>query len=374
MSHKLLGGRFIGQASYLIIVLLREAAVLWLALTISKVALNAQNISYVGAEACGKCHAAQLATQSASAHAHALSPAARHPLAAHFVPATELLRPPRFHFQFRSRGGELRVAVSDGRDSMELPIEWAFGAGDQAVTFVSRVDADWYLEHYFTYYSSLGALAPTPGHEGYRSNTLELARGVLYRSVDPASGILKCFRCHCTGPPVIASDREIRPAEVGVRCEGCHGPGSRHVEAASAGRASQSLIQNPGRLSASEINLFCGGCHRSPEEGPLSNTAKAWNVRHQPISLSRSGCFLKSQEKLSCLTCHDPHAKLNRDSASYDRKCASCHGAVRHHSAGEVANCISCHMPQVSPQPHLAFTNHWIGVYSEDNALVPRPQ
>jgi hypothetical protein len=170
-------------------------AMLFLALIVCCGELSAQNASYVGAETCGKCHAAQLAGQSASAHAHALSGAAQHPLAASFVPAQELVRPPRFHFQFRRSGAELRVGVSDGKETLDLPMEWAFGAGEQAVTFVSRLDADWYLEHYFTYYSAIRALAPTPGHEGYRSNTLPLARGVLYQSVDPVSGIVKCFEC-----------------------------------------------------------------------------------------------------------------------------------------------------------------------------------
>ena len=350
---------------------LGAAAMLWPALIVCGGALSAQNAAYVGAEICGKCHAARLAGQSASAHAHALAPAAQHPLADSFVPGTALLRPPRFHFQYRRRGAELRVEVSDGKETLDLPIEWAFGAGEQAVTFVSRLDADWYLEHYFSYYSTTGALAPTPGHEGYRSNTLPLARGVQYASTDPVSGIVKCFECHSTGPPHIGVDREIRPAEPGVRCEACHGPGSLHVEAASLGEAERCrrLIQNPGRMSASEINQFCGNCHRAPQDGPLSNSSKAWNVRHQPIYLSQSACFMKSRGGLSCLTCHDLHRELDRDLASYNRKCAACHSSVNHSAA---AGCVECHMPRVSPQPHIEFTNHWIGVYSEENKLRPR--
>lgn len=334
-------------------------------------ALTAQNASYVGAETCGKCHAAQFSGQSASAHAHALARAAQHPLAGSFVPGQELLRPPRFHFQFRRTGTELRVAVSDGKDTSDVPIEWAFGSGEQAVTFVSRLDSNWYLEHYFTYYSAIRALAPTPGHEGYRSNTLALARGVLYRSVDPISGVVKCFECHSTGPPGIGAGQEIHPAELGVRCEACHGPGSLHAKAAG-----QRLIQNPGRMSASEINQLCGKCHRAPQDGPLNDSNKAWNVRHQPIYLSRSSCFLKSKGALSCLTCHDLHRELDRAPASYNQKCAACHRSVKHSQASgyttaRVAGCVECHMPRVSPQPHIEFTNHWIGVYGETK-LRPR--
>jgi len=343
-----------------------------LAVLVSFGELSAQNGSYVGAETCGRCHATRLVGQSGSAHAHALYPAPRHPLAASFAPENELLRPPRYHFQFRRDGDQLRVKVSDGTETSDLPIEWAFGAGAQAVTFVSRLDSDWYLEHYFTYYSAIHTLGPTPGHEGFRSNTLPLARGVSYQSVDPVAGIVKCFECHSTGALRIGPDQEIQPAELGVRCEACHGAGSLHVEAVSAGQLEQArrLIQNPGRMSASGVNDFCGTCHRAPQEGPLSNWNKAWNVRHQPIYLAQSACFLKSKAKLSCLTCHDMHRELERDSAAYDSKCTGCHSSVKHTSA-QSNNCAGCHMPRVSPQPHIEFTNHWIGVYRSESKLRP---
>ena len=265
------------------------------------------------------------------------------------------------------------MKVSDAADSSDLPIEWAFGAGAQAVTFVSRLDADWYLEHYFTYYSAIRALAPTPGHEGYRSNTLPLARGVQYQSVDPTAGIVRCFECHSTGPPRIGPDQAIQPAELGVRCEACHGPGSLHVSTASAGQSERSrrLIQNPARMSASGVNEFCGTCHRVPQNGPLSNWNKAWNVRHQPIYLVQSACFLKSKGALSCLSCHDMHRELEHGSAVYDSKCSGCHQSVKHMAEVGTASCVGCHMPRVSPQPHIEFTNHWIGVYRGESKLRP---
>src|SRR5688572_9019545 len=73
--------------------------------------------NYVGGQACGGCHSTQLSQQSASGHARTLRPAADHPLAKFFVP------------------------------KLEIPVQWAFGSGGQAVTFVSQVDEDSYLEH-----------------------------------------------------------------------------------------------------------------------------------------------------------------------------------------------------------------------------------
>jgi hypothetical protein len=163
-----------------------------------------------------------------------------------------------------------------------------------------------------------------------------------------------------------------------VRCEACHGPGSLHVEAVSQGQPERSrrLIQNPKRMSGPEINEFCGRCHRSPQDEALTDWDKAWNVRHQPIYLAQSACFLKSQGALSCLTCHNLHQTLDHDSASYDRKCVGCHKFVKHPLESEyraTTNCVECHMPRVSPQSYIEFTNHFIGVYSKENKLRPQP-
>ena len=151
----------------------------------------AQNRQYIGAEACGACHPAQLKQQSGSAHSRSLYPAAEHPLAPSFTPSQEkqFLRPPNFHFQLSSNGGAMRVRVSDDKDVMDIPIEWAFGAGEQAVTFVTRVNEEWYIEHYLSYYSAIRSFAPTPGQNSISANTLPLAMGILYKSTDTETGI-----------------------------------------------------------------------------------------------------------------------------------------------------------------------------------------
>ena len=65
--------------------------------------LNAQ---YTGSAVCRQCHLENFEQQSHSAHAHALSPA-----------------PPG------------------------SPGQWAFGAGEKAITYVSRTSEEWYVEH-----------------------------------------------------------------------------------------------------------------------------------------------------------------------------------------------------------------------------------
>ena len=191
---------------------------------------------------------------------------------------------------------------------------------------------------------------------------------------------MRCFQCHSTGHLSLGSKFEIIPGEPGVRCEACHGPGSLHVAAVGRGEieAARKLIDNPRRLSATALNQFCGGCHRKPTPaGVATNWNDAWNTRHQPLYLSQSACFRKSQGALSCLTCHDPHESLRKNDAPYyNGRCTTCHSSKQHpHTSvsrtAKPGNCIGCHMPLVAPQAHLRFTNHWIGVYKDGAPLRP---
>ena len=201
---------------------------------------------YIGAAACKQCHPAQFAAQSSSAHAQALV-----------------------------------------QSKPEQPGEWAFGAGEQAITFVRRLDPEHYLEEGKSWYRRLNGYARTPGAAA--------DAGTRYRIYEPSAGILRCFACHSTGPLTMTSEEAIVPHELGVRCEVCHGPAAAHAR--DPGRVHP---QNPGRLTAAEINTFCGGCHRMPagatETPDLRN---AWNARHQPLLLAASRCFRESQGRLS---------------------------------------------------------------------------
>ena len=338
--------------------------------------LAAQPKQYVGSKVCASCHPAQSAQQSASGHAASLRRAAEHPLADAFAPQAPLLREPNFRYQF-SRGPDgLAVQVSDGARAATAPIQWAFGAGDQAVTFVSQLDEDSYLEHHFSYYASAKSLRATPGHEGLPAAAPRHALGVLYKTFNPDPKIMRCFQCHSTGRLTLGPSFDIQPGEPGVRCEVCHGPGSAHVAAIGRGQVetARKLIDNPRRLSASNLNQFCGNCHRKPAPaGAATNWNDPWNTRHQPLYLARSACFLKSRGALSCLTCHDPHQRLRRnDAAYYDSRCAVCHDRKKHPPlAVELRGCASCHMPAVRAHEHLRFANHWIGVYQEGATLRP---
>ncbi len=338
---------------------------------------SSQESAYVGAAACGGCHPRQFESQSASGHAQTLHRPEEHPLHEHFQPRRPLRLEPRYRFVYSLGAEGLHVSADDGEYLLDLPLEWAFGAGAHGVTFVSQSDERNYVEHRFSFYARANGLAVTTGHESLRPETLHQAVGLAYPAA--AEGIGRCFACHSTGGVSFGRRGEVNVRERGVQCETCHGPGADHIAAiAVEDRTGARLaINNPKRLSPSELNEFCGACHRRPKTPSADfDYREAWNVRHQPPYLARSRCFIEGAD-LSCLSCHDPHEDIRRENAAYYRKkCLNCHldgGPEPASACGPAAraDCVECHMPAVSVGDHLAFRNHWIGVYGEFDKTIP---
>ena len=335
--------------------------------------------SYLGADACAACHSEQFARQSASGHALSLHTTADHPAAASFAPSRPLVRRGGVRYSYRADEGGLRVEITAQGRRIDSRLEWAFGAGEQAVTFVGQVDEDRYVEHHFSYYPASGALGTTPGHRDVPVREAREAMGVYYETFGPQPSIMRCFQCHSTGPLALGDGFSLRPRELGVRCEACHGPGRQHVEAVESGALEQvtAAIRNPARLPGDKLIELCGACHRPPASaGQVIDWSDPWNVRHQPVYLSRSACVQPGGRPLACMRCHDPHGPLSPEAAQDSRRCIECHenglppASICSQAAGRT--CSSCHMPPVRPQDELRFTNHWIGVYDTEDPLRPR--
>ncbi len=335
--------------------------------------------SYLGAESCAACHEDQAARQSTSGHALSLHRVANHPAAASFLPGGSVARAGGAEYSYRAGKSGLHVEVAATGERIGALLEWAFGAGEQAVTFVGQIDEGRYVEHHLSYYSSSGSLGRTPGHRDDPSRGAEGALGVYYETFGAEPSIMRCFQCHSTGPLALGDSFSLQPNELGVRCEACHGPGRGHVEAVTSGDPdlASAAIRNPARMTGGKLLEYCGDCHRPPaSSGQVIDWTDPWNVRHQPVYLSRSACVEPSGEPLACMRCHDPHGPLSRETARTAGLCVDCHETGRppapvcRQDTGRA--CSSCHMPAVRPQDGLRFTNHWIGVYDSGNPLRPR--
>jgi hypothetical protein len=274
---------------------------------------------YTGSDACRPCHAANFTSQSATSHARALS-----------------------------------------RSTPAQHGDWAFGAGLQAITFVTRIGRDSYREDGLSWYRSLNGYAITPGQHD--------EKGIVFRTFDPAARILTCFACHSTGPVTVGKDEEVIPHELGVRCEVCHGPGAAHVHDPAHNR-----LRTPAQLSAVAMNRFCGQCHRTDNESgeELADLRDPRNARDQTLRLAASACFLRSNGRLNCITCHDPHRQLEQSASRYDSRCRTCHANPAHRQPVSAQACVTCHMPTIPDGPNLAFANHRIAIYAPGNPVTP---
>ena len=86
-------------------------------------------------------------------------------------------------------------------------------------------------------------------------------------------------------------------------------------------------------------------------------------------ALSLSQCKRKSGDKMSCVSCHDPHQEPApvEKAAFYRAKCLNCHGEAfaAKHFPGQ-RDCTQCHMPRL-PDEAVAHTQ------STDHRILRRP-
>ncbi|MGO9124151.1 MAG: multiheme c-type cytochrome [Terriglobales bacterium] len=320
---------------------------------------------FLGPDACAPCHASKVHTQKQTPMANAaMLPADSEALRSHDQ-LTFHLAPYTYQIS-RQQQGSL-YSVTDGKQTISVPLNWVFGLGESGQTYVLEHNGTFY-ESRVSYYPALDALDLTPTPSRAASVTLEdaLGRRMLY-----AGETQRCFGCHTTAS---TTNRRFDPSRLlpGVTCEACHGPGAKHVAAMKAKQMQQGLnsILDPGQLNPVDQVDFCGACHRTYVDVVLSKTSGIRNLRFQPYRLERSQCWIKSNHGITCLACHNPHQPRVRDLASYDDRCLSCH--QRGHSASDRSfktctvsanNCVSCHMPKYEmPGMHFKFTDHFIRI------------
>ena len=286
---------------------------------------------YVGSVTCRSCHPNEYALYRRSGHSRTLRRAVAIPLA-RWLNRRTADDPERTGVRWTYELDESRLTAerTEASDRQRFLIDYAFGSGRHATTFVSLTEHDptrpIALEHRLTYFAHSGSLGLTPGQSLSGHATGNSPRGRIHSSEDT----LKCFGCHAT----ITSDRgpdELDESTLipDVSCERCHGAGQSHVEAARRGEvdSDHSIQFRLDRWAADEELRLCGSCHRLPsmvQPGSI-RVDNPVLVRHQPVGLMQSACYIRSGGALTCLTCHDPHARTSRDRLSYEAICLSCH-------------------------------------------------
>jgi predicted CXXCH cytochrome family protein len=270
-------------------------------------------------------------------------------------------------------------------------IDYWFGSGDHARSYLSRTRGDELIELPLTWYSEKNgywAMSPgydSPSHAGF-------SRKATYR----------CMFCHSAYPSMKPDadrmDNATRfPADLpqGIDCQRCHGPGLAHVQAALAGSSTadlKKLIVNPAALPVERRDEVCLQCHLEPtslslpaalpvygrgvfsyqageplerymryfDHAPGSGHDDKFEFAGAPYRLRKSQCFIASEGALTCTTCHDPHEPdQSRILARSNAACVNCHTAVanaRDHDHTLTANCVSCHMQSRRPSDAIRVT------------------
>ncbi|HZW31890.1 MAG TPA: multiheme c-type cytochrome [Isosphaeraceae bacterium] len=336
---------------------------------------------YIGSRACAECHPGEAALHARSGHAVTLRPASRLALARH-LDGTTLADPerPEVQWSYQYRDDRLQLARTAPDGVQRWVVDYAFGSGHHATTFVTLVDpaAPRLFEHRLTYYRREHRLDLTPGQHEDEPRPGVTPSGYLN---DPRNS-RKCFGCHSTQVSARGGrgiDEETMIPN--VSCERCHGPGRAHVAAARGGASGDRLTLpfGPDRWTAESQMRLCGTCHRHPSRARPDQLRPddPQLARFQPVGIIQSRCYRQSGGGFSCLSCHDPHARAAGDRATYDAVCLSCHAgpgsrpqrAVERSQPAAArcpirpgGDCVECHMPRVDSGQHILFTDHWIRI------------
>jgi hypothetical protein len=312
---------------------------------------------------CAKCHKSEAATQPATLMAHALELSGANPdLSEHPLLSYKL---DKFTYTIKTTAKESIYSVSDGAETLTLPIVWSFGAAMQ--TWVLSQNGKFY-ESRVSYYPAIQGLDITPGDAMKAPRNLVEAMG---REL-PAQETKSCFGCHATGA-LVDDKLHLESLKPGLLCEHCHQGAAVHA-ADALKHDYDSAPASLSALTAENMSNFCGQCHRNFSTVVNQRLLGPTDIRFAPFRLALSKCFDGTDARIRCTSCHDPHADVNREIASYDPKCLACHAPSKKSAGGALhpeakactvakTNCAGCHMPrEPRVDGHVTFTDHFIRI------------
>ncbi|HEY4049722.1 MAG TPA: tetratricopeptide repeat protein [Acidobacteriaceae bacterium] len=328
---------------------------------------------------CAKCHEAIYDSYQKTPMAHASGAATDGLLPGEFTHAAS-----RVHYRLFLRDG--RAWLSYDRPNAqpghtlqgEQELEYFVGSGLRGRTYLFEKHGYWF-ESPVNWYSKQRVWDMNP-------KSLDAREMPFTLKVD--SG---CLHCHASAvQPAMAGANNHFAAQPflhgGITCESCHGDPSTHLS--SGGRGP---ILNATELPPSKRDSICLQCHlegeisvnrvgrslaafvpgedlseyvvhfvRAGESGANGRATSQWEA------LLESECKKKSGDRLTCITCHDPHSSPAPEQRTlyFRNKCLTCHGQAsfpsKHHP--DQPDCVGCHMAREKTEnvAHEQVTDHRI--------------
>lgn len=331
----------------------------------------------LGASRCVGCHSSEVEGYARSAMAHSLRTAGQEPDGEVTTADAKIT--------MHSSATGYWQRLQSGGDVSDYRISYVIGSGNHASGYLLDV-GDHLFQSPVAYYKSRHAYDLAPGYEGLASPdfTRPIAEGCLF--------------CHSgTALKVAGTSNQYRSPPFdgeAITCERCHGSAEKHLSDPRAG-----TIVNPAKLEPAARGSICEQCHLlgvgrvlnpgmkfsdfRPGE-PLENVfttyrnvsadGEKFKVISHVEQLARSVCSRKSNGRLWCGTCHDPHNQPLDPVQFFRGKCLSCHTANFSPShPDKESNCIGCHMPRRDAKDggHTAFTDHRIQRRPEQEESLP---
>lgn len=324
------------------------------------------------------------------------------------------------YYQVVERGGRYyQTRHQKGPDGtpvnvVEKEVHYVMGSGNHARTLLHQTPEGKIVEMPLGWYAERGGFwAMNPGYDSPRH------RG-FRREIN-----FDCMFCH-NGYPEMAPGEDASGREPvfagripeGIDCQRCHGPGRKHIEAVSGGKAAEEIraaIVNPARIAPERQLEVCMQCHLESTSRRLPYAVRRFDrpafsfrpgepladyilhfdhpkgveedkfeIAHAAYRLRKSECFqqtasLPAGEAMTCTTCHDPHNAVRGREASehYTAVCQGCHAGALHaaieggkHTASN--ECIDCHMPKrrTDDVVHVVMTDHFIQRYRPNRDLL----
>jgi hypothetical protein len=363
-------------------------------------------VSYVGDQACARCHGKLVRSYHQHAMGRSLAP----------VTGDATLEPEEsaqnadfralgFHYRVEHRGNRVvhREMKEDpqGRVVAELEAEVDFAVGSSTRGRSYLISHDGYLfQSPITWYPQKRMWDLSPG---YATRHHHFARPVT----------AECLFCHSNHAAEVSDtvNRYRLPIFQGyaIGCERCHGPGELHVRRHEQGdefAGVDTTIINPRHLEPALRNAVCEQCHLQGEVRVLRRGRTVFDYRpglplHLFMSvfvsaadrsetkkfvghveqMHASSCFSGSGGKMGCTSCHDPHQlpTAGERVAHYRDRCLRCHdpnhcrlpASVRTQKSKQ-DSCIDCHMPAgKSDISHASITDHRIPRQIEPSPPAP---
>jgi len=362
----------------------------------------APEVQYVGSAACAGagCHDRKIASYQ------------HHPMGRSLFTVGQLVPAPpedRTHNNpFLALGSQFRVehdgaVVRHHRSAFDeagrpvydfaLDAAYAIGSGSHGHSYLAVREGGYVVQTPISWYTQKQTWDLSPGFDETKASG---------RPIQP-----DCLYCHAnhTEPIEGTVNRYREPIFDGltIGCERCHGPGERHVAARRhkeplAGDVDDTIV-NPAHLDPPLREAVCQQCHL-PGETRVLRRGRQLNDFRPGLPLEEflsvfvrtadggrdnkavnhveqmhvSRCFRAStvDNKLGCISCHDPHVHVvdpERRVAHYRASCLACHEQrgcrVSHEERVKTSpqdSCIDCHMPRhaLGNIPHTAATDHRI--------------